>query len=240
MSKIKQMLDNLFNEKRKFSRFEACYDLDNSKGEIESLATLAKRWMWSKAKVQRFLIEMHEAQVLKKKNGKYKTNRIKKIQKIESIEVEVLEPQMEMEGAGYQIPMFSNVPPQRHGVPPTKEQALGNGGFLIDLEKVDWEQGMKTPLLRFYKLWLDKNPSYVVRSNDHDALKIIIRNLESIVRTDMKKVKKANLRFDRQVLKAVDRCCEAIQKTIYKGYDLKWISERWNQVMSAVRETKNK
>lgn len=222
MSKTKKMLKQLFEEKRKFNRFEAAYYI--TKQGLDTLKNLAETWQWSKSAVRRFLVELEKGGILKKTDDGFAVIREQKIERIEVVE--------------QQLPLFqTHVPPRIEGVPLTKEQLKGPE-TLIDLKKVNWQEGEKTPFLLFYKLYLEHNPAYVQQESDVAALKRIENHLAKIVRDDMRKRKLENARFNRQMLMAVRKVNETIAQTFYGGYDLAWIAGHWNQVMAACKKIK--
>lgn len=234
------MLDQLFTEKRTFSRFEAAYDISKDCQEngiiSRSMAKLAAAWGWPKAKVQRFISELLDASFLVKQDrGKYAlANQKKKLERIEVLEfqkIESKEPELIPAGQ-YEVPMFNYEVPKVEGVPPTAEQLKGPQ-LLIDLSKVDHSQAMEVPMLRFYLKYLDQNNRYVQRESDKPALDQIIRNIKKMVSMELKGRKNSNDRFKRKVLEAIDGFIENLQQTYYAGWDLNAIAQKWNQVVAA-------
>jgi len=238
-----KMLDDFFNEKRYYSRFEAAVYIikECSKADgklLLSLGELAEHFQWKhRTEVSRFLAELERKGYLVKTNGQYKLTQKALPPTIERIEVESIDIEM------VEIPTFKyQVPIQPEGVPPTDGQLYQQikdgekSEILIDLSKIDWNTGMQVPKLRFYKRYIEAtNNSYVVQESDSMALDAIVKSMEKQLREAFKAQGKPYHKSE--LLSAIDRFIENMKSTQcwYFGRSLKTIAEKYNDVATEIK-----
>lgn len=245
-----KMLDDFFNEKRYYSRFEAAVyilaECSKTDGKLLlSLGALAEHFQWKyRTEVSRFLAELEKKGYLVKTNGQYKLTQKALPPTIERIEVESIDVEM------VEIPTFKyQVPMQPEGVPPTNSQLYQQikdgekAEMLIDLSKVDWNTGMQVPKLRFYKRYIEAtNNSYVVHESDSMALDSIVKSIETMLREALKKQVPSKPYNKSELLSAIDRFIENMKNTQswYFGRSLKTIAEKFNDVSTEIKAKMNK
>lgn len=234
---MKNYLQTLFEEKRTYSRFEALYYLRHlaaAEGNdfFVTTANLAQKWgsgEWNKRRVHAFLQELKEAGEIEVLSTGRNGTRIR-----------FAVPVVAVKKAAAEVQEITPPPTlDQYLEKQRKEKAAEEAKPLpsFDFTKIDWTMADKVPSICLYRAYLDAFPAYAPKEEDMQALGRIVNFLKKAVELQRKQTGSiSNLNVD-----LLNKCRSFVtalkEHTNYGGYDLKWIADRFNQIVVTIQQS---